>query len=158
MANRAYLTLLGLLLFVPLGCGGNNDTTTDTTRKTGIGGIVVDGNPYNESNYYQRATTLPPGRANAKVVVYDRSVFPPTRIAEATSGSDGRFFVPLPPGSYAIFPDVPASVTDPSICEAGNEATVATEINGEVVLGHANCDKLQVTGQYDFLISDDGRE
>ncbi|MBC8143807.1 MAG: hypothetical protein H7Y38_20440 [Armatimonadetes bacterium] len=170
MANRAFLTLLGLLLLVPLGCGGGDDSNTDTTRKTGIGGVVVDGNPYSETNYYQKASPLPPGRANARVFVYVGDGVNVRQVAEGRSGSDGRFFIPLQPGGYRIHAQRPGTESDspfapslsadgfsPSdVCSTGDIVTVTDTQNAEIALGYADCNNLSFAGLLGYLSTDGG--
>ena len=173
MANRVFLTLLGLLCLAPLGCGGSEDNSTDTTRTTGIGGIVVDGNPYKETNYYQQASPLPPGRANARVFVFVGDGVNVRQLAEGRSDSDGRFFIAVPPGvGYRIYAERPGTASDSpfapicppgsfcspdDVCSTGDLVTVTETQNAEIALGYANCNNLAGAGLLNYLSSDDGR-
>ncbi len=153
MFNHILIVFFLLALSVTPGCGGgdNGDSNTVDTR-TGIGGVVVDGSPYQEPYYLREASPLPPVRPNAKVFVVERATGRLERVAETTADGEGRFFVALPPGRYSVYTELPLSVTDPPYCATGEVVEVITNQMTGVALGHASCMGLSLSGRADYLL------
>ncbi len=156
MSKRVLIVFFLLVLSVTTGCGGGDDGNSVDTR-TGIGGVVVDGSPYEEPYYLRDVSPLPLARANAKVLVFVGRAPDSRRVAETTSDANGRFFVPLPPGVYGIYAERPPHAPLPEFCATGDSVKVAADQKAEIALGHGDCDRLYLAGRTDFLITDNGR-
>ncbi len=153
MFKRILIVFFLLALSVMPGCGGGDDGGSTGDTRTGIGGVVVDGSPYNESDYYlSEASPLPPVRPNAKVFVVERATGRLERVAETTADGEGRFFVPLPPGRYSVYTELSPSNTYPLYCATGEVVEVVSNQQARVALGHANCMGLSLSGRYDYLL------
>ncbi len=95
MKNRLFLTLLGLLLLAPLGCGsGSNDSTTN--QKTGYRGVVQEILPSGE-------IIRRPGAVVGAAEEYfaGDSTSYGGEVARTVADANGEFFLALPPGRYA---------------------------------------------------------
>ena len=150
MKTGLFLALLGILLFVPAGCGGGNK---DEGRAT-LRGVVVDGNPY--SNTQDIVGTclstntacsykdpLPSPIADADVRIYRSEgglVGSIEQVANIKTDSAGRFAVTLPPGLYEVNTrSLSKEKIDAGYCASGGLLTLSKHQDRYIVIGNDLC-------------------
>ena len=154
MKTRLFLALLGILLFVPAGCGGN---AKDEGRAT-LRGVVVDGNPYTNTadldGYCATSSAgcsykapLPAIVAGAEVAFYQMEGVPYDSgkgVLRVQTDSAGRFAVSLPPGLYRIGTSIGSEKRNAGYCVSGGSALLSNGDDKEVILGNDLCSNFRL--------------